>query len=96
MKELVIAEQKGLSNVYVYQLCEDDAVAAYSLEEAKEWYKELTGLSDDELYSDDDVEVIDMSKEVWNDECLTTKTTVREIVNTYWDGEPFIAVTSYF
>ncbi|AHC22692.1 hypothetical protein [Paenibacillus polymyxa] len=94
MNELQIAETKGLVDVRVYQICECDAVAAYSLEEAKEWYKSLTGLEDSDLYPDDEVEIVSMSYRVYEDEGMDEMITVQEIVNSRWQGEPLLAFTS--
>ncbi|KJD44192.1 hypothetical protein [Paenibacillus terrae] len=96
MNELQIAETKGLADVHVYQLCECDAVAAYSLEEAKEWYKSLTGLEDSDLYPDDEVEIVSMSYRVYEDEGMGEMITVQEIINNRWQGEPLLAFTSGF
>lgn len=96
MKKLEVIEEKGLKDVCVFQLCESDAVAAYSLEEAKTWYKELTGLSDDELYSDEDVEIVSLDYKVRKGEEVPDLISVREIVETYWNGEPFIAISSMY
>ncbi|KAE8560229.1 hypothetical protein [Paenibacillus polymyxa] len=94
MNELQIAETKGLVDVRVYQICECDAVAAYSLEEAKEWYKSLTGLEDSDLYPDEEVEIVSMNLQVYEDEDKVGMITVREIVNNRWQGEPLLAFTS--
>jgi hypothetical protein len=96
MNQLEIAEQKGLKDVLVFQICECDSVAGYTLEEAKTWYKELTGLSDDELYSDEEIEIVPFEKEVWDGEERTGKITIREIVDTYWQGEPFIVASDMY
>jgi hypothetical protein len=93
MNKIEIKEQKGLQDVLVFQICEGDSVAAFSQDEAREWYKELTGLSDDELYDYEDVELVPFDKEVWDGEEKTRKITVKEIVDTYWNGEPFIVTT---
>lgn len=96
MKNLEIIEEKGLQDVQVFQVCESDAVAAYSLDEAKAWYKELTGLSDDELHSDDDVEILSPDYKVRIGEELPGLISVKEIVETHWAGKPFIAVTTVY
>ncbi|MFA9459103.1 hypothetical protein ACERJO_20470 [Halalkalibacter sp. AB-rgal2] len=93
MNTLKVVEEKGLEDVQVFQLCECDAVASYSLDGAKAYYKELTGLSDEELYSDDEVEIVSFDKKVRKREDDDELITVREIVEAYWDGNPFIAVT---
>lgn len=86
-------EEKGLKDVLVFQVCECDSVAAYSCDEAIAWYKEYTGLNDDELYEYDLVETVPFEKEVWDGEEKTKRITVREIVDTYWEGKPFIVTT---
>jgi GTP1/Obg family GTP-binding protein len=93
IEDLQIAEIKGLQDVQVYRVCECDAVAAYSLEEAFEWYKETTGLEDGDLYTYDDVEIVDKSDSVWSDEDMKEKITVGEIIDREWNGEPFIAIS---
>jgi hypothetical protein len=90
---LEIAEEKGLQDVKVFRVCECDAVAAYSQEEAISWYKELTGLSDDELYDYEEVEVMSLDGEHWDDEERTRKRTLKSVVEEYWNGEPFIALS---
>lgn len=95
MGELEEAEVKGLQDVLVFQLCECDAVAAYSLEEAKVWYKNLTGLSDTDLYPYEEVDIIPLDYQVYKEENSLEKVMVSEIIQTYWDGEPFIAITTY-
>lgn len=95
MKSLEIIDEKGLNDVLVFQLCECDAVAAYSQDEAREWYKNLTGLSDDELYSYDDVEIVSPTLKVRKGEDEPELISVQEIIDIYWNGEPFIAITQY-
>ena len=81
--------------VNVYRLCECDSVAAHTLEEARNWYKETTGLSDDELYTDEEVEVLPPSYMVHNDEKGgPDMISIGEIVQEYWKGEPFIACST--
>lgn len=95
MNMLEIAEEKGLKDVHVFQLCECDAVAAYSLDEALVWYKNLTGLTDEDLYSYDDVEIVSPSYKVHKSEDEPELITVQEIIEKYWEGEPFIVFTQY-
>lgn len=92
MNDIKIAEEKGLKDVLVFQVCESQSVASYSSEEALKWYEDLTGLSD-ELYTLDEIEVVPFEKVVWNGEEKGRRITVREIVDYYWDGEPFIVTT---
>lgn len=92
--ELEIAEEKGLEDVHVFQICECDAVAAYTLEEAMEWYKKETGVSDEELYSYDEIEIISPDCKVCNAENKDEMISVQEIINIHWNGEPFIALST--
>ncbi|WP_339212963.1 hypothetical protein [Solibacillus sp. FSL W8-0372] len=82
------------NEIYVFQVCECDAVAASSLKEALAWYKDLTGLEDDELYEYDGVELIEHAHKVNKAEEDKGLITVREILEKHWKGEPFIAVTT--
>lgn len=80
--------------IWVYQICESDAVAAEWDTDAVKWYKNLTGLTDDDLYAPEDVEIINPETQVRVGEDSDEMITVREIVKEYWTGEPFIAVTN--
>lgn len=80
--------------VYVFQVCESDAVAAYYLEDALKFYKELTGLNDDELYDYEDIETVPFTKKVRKGEDEEGLITVGEIVKEYWEGKPFIALST--
>ncbi|AKO92029.1 hypothetical protein BEH_07900 [Priestia filamentosa] len=95
-QEVEVAEVKGLNDVKVFQLCECDAVAAYSLEEAREWYKNLTGLEDDELYKLSEVSEVSLDMKVRKGEEVEGMITVGQIIQDYWNGEPFIAVTNLY
>ncbi|UYG93204.1 hypothetical protein [Cytobacillus firmus] len=95
MNELTVVEEKGLKDVHVFQVCECDAVAGYSLDEAIEWYKNLTGLEDDELYFYEDVETIPFDYKVRKSEDEPdVLISVGEIVETYWEGKPFIVFST--
>lgn len=85
----------GSKPIYVFKICESDAVAAHNLDDAIEWYQDLTGALDDELYDYDDVETLELKKEVSTAEDDPTPITIREILIENWKGKPFIAVTSY-
>ncbi|WP_103110812.1 hypothetical protein [Brevibacillus reuszeri] len=96
MSTLEIAEEKGLKDVLVFRLCECDAVAAFTLEEAKLWYTETTGITDDEMYDDGEIEVVSLDYQVYKDEDTTDLISVREIVETHWNGEPFIVFSTLY
>lgn len=87
---LVWEEQE---NIQVYQLCECDAVAAETLEQAIEWYMVETGLTEDDLYPLDEIELVPMDRKVMADG-EGVLISVQEIINRYWDGKPFRAVTT--
>lgn len=94
MEELKVFEEKGLQDVYVYQICECDAVAAYSLKEAKSYYRELTGLEEYELYTDDEVEIISPESKVRNSEEDDELISIQELLEKYWEGKPFIVCST--
>lgn len=83
-----------LLKVKVFQLNEYDAVAAFSLEEAKEWYKDYTGLSADEAFYDYEAHEILGEEKIYEDENREEMVSVNKIVEAYWQGSPFIAVTT--
>ncbi|MCR6096904.1 hypothetical protein HXA31_20305 [Salipaludibacillus agaradhaerens] len=93
MKKLEIIESKGLEDVKVFRVCECDAVAAYSLDEAIEFYKEFTGLEDDDLYDYEAIEVIGIENEFYDDEDRKVKKKLKDMVRENWDGKPFIVLT---
>lgn len=95
MKNLMVAEQKGLQDVKVFKLNDEVAVAAYTVEEAKAWYISRHKVSEDELFNDKDILVVSMDEKVRKGEGEEEEgmISVREIVNTYCEGEPFIAIS---
>lgn len=95
MKELKIAGVKGLQDVRVFRICDCDAVAAYTLEEAYEWYKDHTGLSEDELFALDEITEVSLDEKIQDSATDSHQLiTVREVLDRYWEGQPFIAVTT--
>lgn len=80
-----------MDNVKVYQLNEYDGVAAESLEQAKDWYMEVTGLNVEDAFDDYETEEIPLSYKVWEDESRTNKQTLESIIAEQWEGKPFIA-----
>jgi len=83
-----------LLKVKVFQVNECDAVAAFSLEEAKEWYMKETGLDAKEAFYDYKAEEVPLDKLIWEDETMKNKISVYQVVQEYWKGQPFIAVSS--
>lgn len=79
--------------IRVYQVCECDSVAAETLEEARTWYKEITGFDDDELYDPEEVEIVSPSYKVRKSEEDSELISVKEIVEEHWLGEPMIVTT---
>ena len=79
--------------IRVWQVCECDSVAAETLEEARAWYKNQTGLDDDELYDPEEVEVVSPSYKVRKSEKDSELISVKEIVEEHWLSEPMIVTT---
>ena len=87
-------EKLNIDNVKVFRLNECDAVAAETVEQAKEWYLEKTGLSEeDAFYGEEPVEV-PLSYEIWEDENRLKKQALKDVITESWKGEPFIAFTT--
>lgn len=93
---LEVYEEKGLKDVMVFQVCDNDAVAAHSPAEARSWYQEKTGLTEYEIYSPEEIEVVSLDHTVFKGEDCRELITVREIIETYWEGKPFIAITEFY
>lgn len=83
-----------LDFVCVFRVNEVDTVAAYSLDEALAWYKDYTGLSDDDLASYDEIETIEHSHLVYEGEEKENMVSVLSILEELWKGTPFIAVST--
>ncbi|GIN22528.1 hypothetical protein [Siminovitchia fordii] len=83
-----------MEKVKVYQLNEYDGVAAEFLEQAREFYLKVTGLSDDDAFYDYEANEVNLEQEVWEDKSRTKKQTLRSVIAEYWSGEPFIAFSS--
>jgi hypothetical protein len=83
-----------LLKVKVFQLNECDAVAAFFLEEAKEWYMKETGLDAKEAFYDYKAEEVPLDQLIWEDETMKNKISIHQVVEEYWNGQPFIAVSS--
>ena len=80
-----------MENVKVYQLNEYDAVAAETLEDAKDFYRATTGLSDEDAFYDYEPAEYPLDYQIWEDETKTKKQPLKEVVAEYWKGKPFIA-----
>jgi hypothetical protein len=81
---------EGLDRVKVFELCDYASVAAFSQEEARSWYIESTGVEDTDLRSREEVTEVPFDLMVWDNEEMTEKIAVGEIVKQEWKGEPFI------
>lgn len=79
----------GLRDVKVFRVNETDAVAAYTLVDAVSWYKKNVT---SDVYEYEDIEELPLDTQVWKSEDSEERQTVREILDSLWDGEPFIAV----
>ena len=82
--------------IRVYQVCSEESVAAETDEDALEWYKNEFGFDDDELYDLEFVEKVNLDEVVLEGEGTEKTITVREIVEEYWKGEPFVALTTLY
>lgn len=83
-----------MENVKVYQLNEYDTVAAESLEQAKDFYRKETGLSDEEAFYDFESTELPLEHKVYTDESCKTMQPLKTVIEEYWKGEPFIATSS--
>lgn len=82
------------NGVSVYQVCEDEAVAAKTASEAKQWYKNLTGLNEKDIFGDRDIRRIDLNGVYYVDMDNTKKRLLKDVIEEEWQGEPFIALYS--
>ena len=82
-----------MENVKVYRLNEYDGVAAETLEQAKEWYLEMTGFIEEEAFDEDEIGELPMDYEVYRDESLQHKQSLKSVIEDRWKGEPFLAFT---
>jgi hypothetical protein len=85
-----------LKDVKVYEICDSDAVAATSVKEAVAWYTDHTGIGLEELHKEKDIREVDRDYKVWDDETMTRKISVEQILNDYWSGEPFIVYSDNY
>ncbi|MBL4951089.1 hypothetical protein JK635_02390 [Neobacillus sp. YIM B02564] len=84
---------KTVPIVHVYQMNEYDAVAAESVEQAIEYYSQFEPLDEEDI---ENIEVVPMDYQVWDDEERTKKISIREIIENEWKGEPFIAFSTEY
>ncbi|MFS0815404.1 hypothetical protein ABC382_00350 [Lysinibacillus sp. 1P01SD] len=89
-----VAKESGVQDVHVFWLREYDAVVAHSLDEAISWYKDFTGLSDDDLYDYNEIEIIPPNYKMQKSEDDTQLISVKEIVEKHWNLKPFIITTT--
>lgn len=80
--------------VKVYQLNEYDGVSAESLEQARAWYLEITGLSEYDAFDDFEPTELPLSYEIYEDETRARKQPLSEVIEESWKGEPFLAFSS--
>lgn len=94
MNELKKAKELGLVDVKPFQVNEGDTVAAFTLEEAKQFYKKVTGLNDEDAFYDFEAEERSLDELIWEDESMESKISIKQAIEMYWDGEPFIVCSS--
>lgn len=83
-----------MENVKVYQLNEYDGVFAETLEQAKEYYLKITGLSEEDAFYDYEASELPLDFEVWEDESRQKKQSLKSVAEEFWKGEPFLAFSS--
>lgn len=83
-------------DVKVFEICDSDAVAARTVEEAIAWYTDHTGILLEELRKEKDIVEIPRDYKVWDNETMTRKISVDEILSDYWADEPFIVYSSNY
>lgn len=83
-----------MENVKVYRLNEYDGVAAVSLEQAKEYYLKMTGLSEEDAFDDYVPTEVPLDFKINEDETKQHKQTLKSIVDEFWEGSPFLAFSS--
>jgi hypothetical protein len=85
-----------IKDVKVFEICDSDAVAARTLEEAIAWYTDHTGIGLEELHEEKDIREIERSYMVWDDETRSRKISVEQILEDYWQDEPFIVYSDNY
>lgn len=96
MEQLKVAEVKGLKDMKAFQVNEYDTVAAYSLEEAKTFYLKHTGMDEKEAFYDFEAEERSLDEMIWEDETRQSKQSIKQVIQEYWDGSPFIVCSTVY
>lgn len=85
-----------IKDVKVFEICDSDAVAARTLGEAISWYTDHTGIGLEELHKEKDIREVEWSYMVWDDETMSRKISVEQILLDYWQDEPFIVYSDNY
>jgi hypothetical protein len=85
-----------IKDVKVFEICDSDAVAARTLEEAIAWYTDHTGIGLEELHEEKDIREVERDYMVWDDETRNRKISVEQILLDYWQDEPFIVYSDNY
>lgn len=96
MKDLATAyfKENRLKDVKVFQLNESDAVAAESIEDAKEFYLKTTGLSEDDAFYGEEPVELSLDGLYWEDETRVRKVTLSDMLVKDWKGTPYIILST--
>lgn len=85
-----------IKDVKVFEICDSDAVAARTVEEAIAWYTDHTGIGLEELHEEKDIREVERDYMVWDDETRNRKISVEQILLDYWQDEPFIVYSDNY
>lgn len=96
LKELSIAyyNENRVRDVRVFQVNESDAVAAESLEDAKDWYMQEHNMSAEDAFYDYEANEVPLTHAVWQDENRTKKEVLSDLILEFWQGVPFRIFTT--
>jgi hypothetical protein len=78
-------------NIKAFKLNEVDTIAAPTLQEAKDWYLDNSGFTEEEAF--EDIHEVNLDTKIWDNERMTKKISIREAISRYWKGKPFIVST---
>lgn len=85
-----------MKNVKVYQLNENDVIAAETLDQAKEYFLNVTGMSSERAFSHYVAHEIPKGRKVQKkdsmhvDSMTEEEESMSDIIKKHWKGEPFL------
>ncbi len=84
------------NGVFIWRLSDYEAVAAPTLAQALEWYEEQTGITEDDRYSIQEIEIMKLDRLIYIEEGQPEQETLRESLERHYDfvcHEPYFAIT---